>query len=366
MKDRFTCRSCIRLLAVFLIVCLAYPLASVSAAPQLQAHHLGPVPPLVFRAKTIQKGQAVHIPAPEGDLSAQGASGATFHVTFNGTWNPNAKTAFQAAVNIWQALLTSPVTTIISATWEDMSSYGPGVLGGAGPSDFWSDFPGAPVAHTWYPIALANKLAGKDLDPAKADIDASFNSAFPAWYFGTDGNPPWNQYDFESVVLHELGHGLGFYGSMEVAGGVGSWGSGTGDPMIFDRFAVNGSGQSLLDSTLFPNGSSSLMVQLTSGNVFFKGSHAVAANHAQPPKLYAPNPWKQGSSYSHLDENSFPISSGNGLMTPQLGNGEAIHSPGSITLGIFEDLGWSLVPRGQHKLYLPSLLKGAAIPAISH
>ncbi|MCE2646837.1 MAG: hypothetical protein LW835_16875 [Burkholderiaceae bacterium] len=40
----------------------------------------------------------------------------------------------------------------------------------------WRDFPNAPRAATWYPAALANKLAGTDLDPASSDIRTSFNS----------------------------------------------------------------------------------------------------------------------------------------------------------------------------------------------
>ncbi|HEX7974940.1 MAG TPA: hypothetical protein VF498_11060 [Anaerolineales bacterium] len=361
MKERLDSRFSGRLFAALLIISLLAPLEPVTAASQAQGHHLGSVPAMIFRARHIANGQAVHVPAPQEYLPADAAPSANIHVSYNGNWNPNAKTAFQAAADIWEKLIVSPVTIEISATWEDMNAIGPGVLGGASPSDLWTDFPGAPVANTWYPIALANKLAGSDLAPGKADIDASFNSSFPNWYFGTDGNPRWDQYDFESVVLHELGHGLGFFGSMEVSGSNGSWGYGSGSPVIYDRFVVNGSGQSLLDSSKFPNGSSALAAQLTSGDIFFNGSHATSANNAKPPKLYAPNPWKQGSSYSHLDESSFPTASGNGLMTPQLANGESTHSPGGIALGLFEDIGWTLAPKVQHKLYLPSMSKGAAL-----
>lgn len=33
-------------------------------------------------------------------------------------------------------------------------------------------------------------------------------------YFGTDGNTPANQYDFVTVFMHELTHGLGFTSSL--------------------------------------------------------------------------------------------------------------------------------------------------------
>ena len=37
---------------------------------------------------------------------------------------------------------------------------------------------GAPLANTWYHVALANKLANTDLVPAQDDITASFSSTF--------------------------------------------------------------------------------------------------------------------------------------------------------------------------------------------
>ncbi len=40
------------------------------------------------------------------------------------------------------------------------------------------DQPGL-VAHTWYPVALANAITGTDLDPTNADIDATFSRRVP-------------------------------------------------------------------------------------------------------------------------------------------------------------------------------------------
>src|SRR6185369_13560020 len=105
------------------------------------------------------------------------------------------------------------------------------------------------IANTWYPIGLANKLSGQDLAPAEPDILATFNSDRDDWYFGTDGQTPLNDFDFATTVLHELGHGLGFIGSMDIPNAQGDWGvfdsSFTGAPFIFDRFALNKSGQQL-------------------------------------------------------------------------------------------------------------------------
>jgi hypothetical protein len=171
-----------------------------------------------------------------------------------------------------------------------------------------------------------------------------FNSDFDDWYFGVDGETPAGQYDFVSVVLHELGHGLGFSGSATVDGNLGSWGLGSGFPFIYDVFVENGAGEQLIDTTIFPNPSEELADQLQGGDLYFAGPAATMANDGEPPELYAPDPWLQGSSYSHLDEDAFPAGDPNSLMTPALDTAEAIHNPGAITRGIFTDQGWTIEP----------------------
>jgi hypothetical protein len=253
------------------------------------------------------------------------------------TWPENAKGAFTYAANVWASLLQSTVPIAIEACWAN--NLGENVLGQAGPATFYKNFTGAPVTDTWYPIALMNALRGSDQEPGQPDIQAAFSSTFD-WYFGTDGSPG-ARVDFASVVLHEIGHGLGFLGFMKVAEGLGSWGLGSGSPAAWDRFTENGAGQSLINTAIFPNPSTALATQLQSGSVFFDGPNANAANGGTRVPLYAPNPWQDGSSYSHLAEsfNGTP----NALMTFALPAGEAIHDPGPVTLGMLEDMGWSLL-----------------------
>ena len=35
------------------------------------------------------------------------------------------------------------------------------------------------------------------------------------WYFGTDGLTPGNDVDFETTSMHEVGHGLGFFATLD-------------------------------------------------------------------------------------------------------------------------------------------------------
>lgn len=252
-------------------------------------------------------------------------------------WPAAAQAAFSYAANIWSTYINSDVPIVISASWANLGT--DGVLGHAGARDFSRNFSGAPQADTMFPIAIANALSGSDLNgSATEEIVAGFNAQFSDWYYGTDGNCPADKIDLVEVVLHELCHGLGFLGSMTVSGGLGSWGA-AGFPLIYDRYAENGSGQQLLDTTLFPNGSVALYNQLVSGSVYFDGANAVSGNGGAKVALYAPATWSQGSSYSHLDE----VFNGtaHALMTYSADFGEAIHDPGAVILGLMKDVGWN-------------------------
>ena len=259
----------------------------------------------------------------------------TASITVNCTGcTPAALNVFNYAASIWSTAVTSTVPISIGVEFKALD---PGVLGSAGPGNFFRNFPNAPLAGAWSPVAIANANAGVDLDPSGNDVNSNYSNSFP-FYFGTDANPPAGTFDLASVALHEFGHGLGFLGSGRVAGGVGMWGSGTPFPDGYDLFVKDGAGQSIL--TAYPNNSAALAAVLTGGSLFFNSPASPLPAVAAAVPLYAPNPFEPGSSYSHLDEASFPAGNVNSLMTPQIGQAEAIHQPGAITLAIFSDTGW--------------------------
>ena len=148
-----------------------------------------------------------------------------------------------------------------------------------------------------------------------------------------------NKFDFVTVVLHEIGHGLNFTGTMKYSDGTGAWGYGKDPayPNIYDVFIKDGDGKSLIT---YDNNSTALGNALTSDNLWFHGDEAMAANGGQRVKIYAPSQWSSGSSYSHLDYETFNKPP-NKLMVYAGGEGEFVHDPGPVTKGLLNDLGWS-------------------------
>ncbi len=290
-----------------------------------------PPPPL---AKRPRRGRAVK--------TVQ----SSFVVTYTG-FTPEARAAFQYAVDIWASFIRSPVLIRIDAEFKYLGGYYNGfiILGGTRNLNQFS-----PTSEDlWYPVALANKISKRDLDISGFDMKATFNSATEAgWYFGTDGNISSGQYDFVSLVLHEIGHGLAIMGgaadTFDVNNPImpteGELRHGTPRyPYIYDNFVVNGSGTAI---TSFEDPSADLFTQFTSDNLFWDGTQGKAANDGSRPKLYAPSPWNPGPSYYHLDEDTYPPGSGNSLMTPFMRQAEVTHHPGPIVLGMLEDMGWTI------------------------
>ena len=127
--------------------------------------------------------------------------------------------AFQKGAEIWGNALESSVEILVDASFAPLfCNASSATLGSAGPISVVRDFSGALFSKTWYHVALANKLAGSDLVTGSSDISAQFNSDIDNnngclsgtnWYYGLDHNQG-GDIDFLAVVLHEIGHGLGF------------------------------------------------------------------------------------------------------------------------------------------------------------
>lgn len=258
---------------------------------------------------------------------------AVFEVTYIGFENvPQAQAAFQEAINIWSSLLTTTVPIRIEVRWVTLA---PNVLGSANYTAAFANFKGAQKLNVFYPVALAEKISGNNLNGEDPDIFANFNSNFD-WHFDpNDTDVPDGKYDLTTVVLHEIGHGLGFSGTFTLAGGQGQFGLlGSGVPIVYDAFLQNNvpAPANLIATVTSP--STAMGTQLTSNSLFFNGPSGVS-------KIYAPGVFNGGSSISHLDESTFNETD-DALMTPQIAAQERIRNPG-LALEILKDLGWEMI-----------------------
>jgi YVTN family beta-propeller protein len=244
------------------------------------------------------------------------------------------RAALEFAAAKWAEMLEGEIPIVVDA--EMMPLGGAGVnalLAFGGAATVQRNFSGA-RPDTWYGAALANQLARTDLNgPDRAEITVTFNADVDGpevlgsvnWYYGLDARPG-ADIDFVTIALHELGHGLGFFETVDA--GSGGWRQG-GDPGIFDRLLFRPGVGGFADM----RASERLAAIVAGGRLLFAGPHLVSV--APPAAVHAPDPFQQGSSIAHWDESFSPDE----LMVPSYAGPN--HDPG-LLLPALADMGWRL------------------------
>jgi hypothetical protein len=261
------------------------------------------------------------------------------------TLGASRKAAFEHALGIWGSLITNTYageTVVVNAQFNPLGgSAGSAPLGSAGAAGLHQNF-GSPIGHpsyitgTWFGSALANHVSGSDQGGATVEINATFNTDVDNstvlgetnWYYGTNASPG-SHIDFVSVALHEVGHGLDFSASITNTGAHLNT-----QPRMYSRFLELGDGTDLWNM----GSDSQRLAAATSNDVFWNGAAGIAANGGTRPRVYAPNPYQQGSTLSHLDETVFT----NELMSPAYSGPD--HTVGALALGMLADIGWTPIP----------------------
>jgi len=336
------------------------PAARVVAAPPSTARGLttrrspDEAPRERSRTPSLQRAQP-----PTAALTATPVS--SIQVSFvdgDRTWTPAARNAFRAAADIWARSVESPVPITVRALATSFAD--PLVIGSAGPDQYVLNDQGTSDAadDVYEPIALSNARTGSDASPDRPDITASFDPAQPGLSFRADGQAAAGELDFRSVVMHEIGHGLGLVGSARVVDGKALLGlrSGSGGrrtAVAYDQFTYTTSpkptGSRLLG---LADGSPQLLAALTGNQLFWAGPRTLAVDPSTTVRLYAPTSFSPGSSYAHLDEATYPAGSQDALMTPVLDEGQAYSSPGPLALAMLADLGYA-VPAQRGSRFVP-------------
>lgn len=202
------------------------------------------------------------------------------------TRGQQAQIVFQFAADIWGAVLQSDVPITVSASFAKLTcDASSGVLGSAGTTSIFSfnaPAPAGALPGTWYHSALFDALSGEDAKPGAADIRARFNGALGStgclegsdWYFGLDGNQAPGQIDFLNVVLHEIGHGLGFSGFGNLTTGAALAGNdGVGRPDIYSSFVYDNTQEK---GWYELTNAERVTSALNDGNLVFTGAHVKA------------------------------------------------------------------------------------------
>ncbi|ODS64881.1 MAG: hypothetical protein ABS41_00270 [Arenimonas sp. SCN 70-307] len=151
--------------------------------------------------------------------------------------------AYQYAADLWSAVLAGNTPVRVTASFQPLACTPTGgTLASAGALSVLRDYTGA-IPGTWYHVALAKGMLGQDVNaPAGNDIQTRFNGDIGVnpncltgsdWYYGLDGNTPAGQINFLNVVMHEIGHGLGFSGFENVTTGA----LFSGFPSIYANFS---------------------------------------------------------------------------------------------------------------------------------
>ncbi len=261
-----------------------------------------------------------------------GASYGGIVASYNASYSApsSVRTVVDAAINQWDSVLaTNPSGPIvIEIFWSNLNN--PSLLGYAGPDGMY--YGGGLPTSSLYPAALANTLLGTDANGAsRAEVQVVLNAELLAsnrWYLGTTGSPSGGQIDLFSVVLHEVGHGLGFLGSATIP-------SGQSAPSLHSPTYVYDAKASYNGAPI--SGASNQAAALQSGDVH------VQISSASTYELYAPTNWSQGSSFSHFDEQSYGAGSPGALMTPMLSSGESARVLDAPVLGLMAATGWPIV-----------------------
>ena len=249
----------------------------------------------------------------------------------------NRRRALEAAVSAWTKVIQGTVRIRVNASMEDIDDGDDDpdtmLLAWAGPMDFWlADGMAIPSALQWQLIKRRDN--GGD-----ADIEVQVNESAD-WDYAVNGAAKGDRVSFVYTLIHEIGHGLGFVDSFDVETGEPI----NGVPFIYDTFVNRGSGSR---KKLTDRSGDQVIDDLQSDDLFFNGDNAAEASRKSirplpMVKLYAPDPYEQGSSVSHVDQITY-ADFRTGLMTPT-DFGSGTDKIDTLTLAIMKDMGYKLVP----------------------
>lgn len=264
---------------------------------------------------------------------------------------------FEHAAFLWSTILDLDYDITVEVNFTPLTCSGnSATLGYAGPNRV------AKRSSVWYPTALSNQIDKADTSGSSNDIYADFNSdlgsdtAGPGgtecytgspegWYYGLDNNEPADQEMLLDVVLHEIGHGLGFLTFVNTN----DTNSSNGDvPGALFNGDIDAYSQHLYDydvSKYWSNMTNAERLTSRKNNTLVWSATHGSADAASKGystgivngdiKMHAPTSYASGSSISHISTGFSP----NQLMEPY--NTDDGIEP-DLEIAMFKDIGYKL------------------------
>ncbi len=278
----------------------------------------------------------------------------------SGFWTAAARQAMQRAVDLVSSELNGSVPVSIDACWVTPGEEDT-FLAGARPTaatlntaGFLSS-QGLREPNVFYPLASATQALGAGscasslFGCGQADIGIVFSSERP-WSFSLGEEPIPGQFDFVTVAMHELTHGLGFvaFSILAIADPE------PGEPAVQfldwpDAFSktwlrVRNASNPLQDAEPYWEMSEAQRVQAATANfgLIFNFEYT-SGGISRTPYVFSPNPYQGGSSLSHFSSST----EFDELMVPQIGVNQRRRQLG-VAGGVLDRAGWSnLTPRAE-------------------
>lgn len=236
------------------------------------------------------------------------------------------------ALTIWDSLINSAPgrTLTVGFTWYNGASSS--TLASASSSYQYYPSSGPQQVSTWAESVWRD--GNTQTNDNGYDIYIQCNTSYvDAFYYGAAlPTNPTGKYDFQSILMHEVGHTVGFSslatetGSFQVKSGNAS---ATYNTMLYTKY----------DSLLTNNEGRSLVEKAGNGNTAFILGETLSLDGTDLT-AYNPSTWKEGSSIAHIDSASDP----DALMQYSISSDTYHRTLTDGEIHLMRSMGWNMVP----------------------
>ena len=279
-----------------------------------------------------------------------GDSDSVWGYTSSLDWTNEMKSGVERSLNYWNSVITtqSASTIKIACLWD--ASLDSGALGGAESEYYYNGATGVTLTATeaiWRDGISESDVSDFTYSNYAATVLLSTTASF---YYGESVSEiTYNQWDFQSMFTHEIGHAMGINSSCGSNGWEKSlelsYGTKSEDVLqasTFDTLLVTKDESGNYNRVITESSEKTILdtVQLEAAAYSTGTEYALALDEAgtlSNLRVYNPSGFEEGSSMSHFD-------SADALMYKSLNNGEIRRELLDDELLLLSAMGWSVIP----------------------